>query len=80
MLSYALHMTHLDLIAGRGEGELIVAYSGTALLTAYPVTTTDSSPTLATDVEAGHRTTVADALSALGLTRAEDWGPTSSGR
>ncbi|WP_406036510.1 hypothetical protein OG799_18775 [Micromonospora sp. NBC_00898] len=28
--SYALHLAHLDLTAGRGEGELTVAYSGTA--------------------------------------------------
>ncbi|MFG3417720.1 hypothetical protein [Micromonospora sp. NPDC048063] len=78
--SYALHLTHLDLTMGRGEGELTVAHSGTAPLTAYPVTITDSAPTLAADVKAEHRTAVADALSALGLTHAEDWGPTSSGR
>ncbi|SCF44506.1 hypothetical protein GA0074696_6011 [Micromonospora purpureochromogenes] len=78
--SYALHLTHLDLTTGRGEGELTVAHSGTAPLTSYPVTITDSAPTLPTGVEAEHRTAVADALSALGLTRAEDWGPTSSDR
>ncbi|MFI0796057.1 hypothetical protein ACH4OY_25755 [Micromonospora rubida] len=69
--SYALHMTHLDLTAGRGEGELTVAYFGTVPLTSYPVAVTDGVPTLPTDMEVGHRTAVADALSAFGLTRAE---------
>ncbi|MFG3709697.1 hypothetical protein [Micromonospora sp. NPDC047730] len=77
MPSYALHLTHLDLTMGRGEGELTVAHSGTAPLTAYPVTITDSAPTLAADVEAEHRTAVAGALSALGFTHAENWRPPS---
>ncbi|WP_139128906.1 hypothetical protein [Micromonospora nigra] len=76
--SYALHLTHLDHTTGQGEGELTVAHSGTAPLTSYPVTITHRAPTLTADVEAVHRAAVADALSALGLTHAEDWGSTSS--
>ncbi|WP_432902888.1 hypothetical protein ACQP1S_03400 [Micromonospora matsumotoense] len=78
--SYALRLTHLDHATGHGEGELTVAGSGTAPLTSYPVTITHSAPTLAGDVEAVHRTAVVDALAALGLTHAEDGGPSSSDR